>query len=291
MTPQFTYPAIYTAAGTLAARSQKSYLRLIRTEYALLIVLAVAALDLSRAPIYYASVALIFLLSLSAQIARNWIKPEQTWYRGRALAESVKTSSWRYCMRAEPFGDADSLKQRRAEFRNHLKQILTTNRHIGDKLPPDSATEEQITSSMEQVRGLSLEDRVHYYDKYRILEQRAWYAKKAHENRLASQRWMVSAILVYLIAIALVLVRIARPDLLNLPIEPLIVIASSIVGWTQVKKYNELASSYTLTAHEIGIMRSRLHEIAGEEDFSEFINEAEQAFSREHTQWVARQQR
>lgn len=66
--------------------------------------------------------------------------------------------------------------------------------------------------------------------------------------------------------------------------------ASAIIGWTQVKKFNELASSYTLTAHEIGIIQSKVHDAQDEDAFSDFVNEAEQAFSREHTQWVARQQ-
>ena len=57
----------------------------------------------------------------------------------------------------------------------------------------------------------------------------------------------------------------------------------------QIKKFNELTSAYTLTAHEIGIIQGRLEEVDSEEDLSEFINEAELAFSREHTQWVARQ--
>ena len=102
--------------------------------------------------------------------------------------------------------------------------------------------------------------------------------------------WVIGGISAYSVAIALALLRIAFPEQEIWPIEPIIVVASSIVGWTQVKKFNELASSYTLTAHEIGIIQGRVNEIRSEQEFSEFVNEAEQAFSREHTQWVARQQ-
>jgi len=45
----------------------------------------------------------------------------------------------------------------------------------------------------------------------------------------------------------------------------------------------------SLTAHEIGLLQTRLGTIDSEEKFSAFVNEAERAFSREHTQWVARQ--
>lgn len=286
----FEYPALYATAGQLSAESQTSYLRLIRGEYALLIIAAVLSLNLSDSALFYVAYALVFISALAVLIARSWRKPEQDWYKGRALAESIKTSCWRYCMRAEPFGDADSVVVRRAEFRNHLREILDANRHIGDRIPPDAAANDQITQSMEQTRAQSLDERKSYYEVRRIRDQRAWYARKASANKSASRWWMIGGIVAYALAIFLALLRIAYPEPEIWPIEPLIVVASSIVGWTQVKKFNELASSYTLTAHEIGIIQGRVRDVATEEEFSEFVNEAEQAFSREHTHWVARQQ-
>jgi hypothetical protein len=193
-------------------------------------------------------------------------------------------------MRAEPFGDAESVTQPRAEFRNHLRAILETNRHIGARIPPDGAADDQITLSMETTRALCLEDRKDFYDKHRIREQRSWYQRKAISNKKASRRWVIAGFSAYIIAIIVVILRIAFPNQSLWPTEPLIVAASSIIGWTQVKKYNELSSSYTLTAHEIGIIQGRIQDVRDEPEFSDFVNEAEQAFSREHTQWVARQQ-
>lgn len=286
----FDLPALYASASQLSAQSQSKYLRLVCGEYTTLIVAAIFSLDLSREPIYFIVYALLFLLSLAILIARNWQKPEQDWYKGRALAESIKTSSWRYCMRAEPFDDADDSAVRRAEFRNHLRAILQANRHIGERIPPDSAANDQITGSMETTRALTLDERRAFYEEHRIREQRLWYARKASANKAASRWWMIGGIAAYVLAIVFVLLRIAYPNRDIWPIEPLIVVASSIIGWTQVKKYNELASSYTLTAHEIGIIQSRVKEVTTEAEFSDFVNEAEQGFSREHTQWVARQQ-
>lgn len=91
-------------------------------------------------------------------------------------------------------------------------------------------------------------------------------------------------------AIALALLRVSQPNMLSIwPSEPLLVVASAVLGWIQIKKFNELASAYSLTAHEIGIIQTRAAAVVQEADFSEFVNEAERAFSREHTQWVARQ--
>ena len=65
-------------------------------------------------------------------------------------------------------------------------------------------------------------------------------------------------------------------------------VASSILTWLQAKKHNELSSSYSLTAHEIILIKSEVNRIENEIDFSEYIMNCENAFSREHTQWFAR---
>lgn len=286
----FEYPALYETAGDLSAKSQSAYLSLIQAEYVLLFLAAVFSMNWSKEPAFFIVYVLVLLVSLGVLICRSWMKPEQDWYRGRALAESIKTSSWRFVMRSSPFEDAASITIPRGEFREHLLAILRANRFIGDKMPPDSAAKQQIPISMEEVRALELEKRKAFYLEHRIKDQRKWYATKAGENKRASKHWLLAGILAYAIAIILALVRVEYPNWQLWPIEPVIVIASSFVGWTQIKKFNELASSYTLTAHEIGIIQNRIEEIDEEKNFSDFVNDAEQAFSREHTQWVARQQ-
>ena len=232
--------------------------------------------------------AFIVLASLLVLVLRSWLKPEQQWYRARALAESIKTTCWRYCMGAEPFGRDDSNAVTREEFRRHLTEILKANRDVN--MSPEAAAGDQITETMESTRALGLEARKAFYLNHRIRDQREWYVQKARSNARASKWWMGVGVAAYALAILFVLSRIAYPDQSIWPIEPLLVFASGVVGWTQVKKFNELASSYTLTAHEIGIIQSRIRDVEGESSFADFVNDAEQAFSREHTQWVARQQ-
>jgi len=142
---------------------------------------------------------------------------------------------------------------------------------------------------MDEIRGMSLAERSQFYLDRRIKEQRAWYIKKAKFNKSAAKKWVLACAVTYGIAIILLVLRPIFPNWGFWPFEPLIVFASSIIGWTQIKKFNELTAAYTLTAHEIGIIQGRVEEADTEKEFSEFINEAELAFSREHTQWVARQ--
>lgn len=284
------YPALYVSANTSSIDVQARFLALIRGEYFLLLVAAVMSIGGAETPLYYWAYALVFVAAAAILLYRSAKKPEQDWYRCRALAESIKTATWRYMMRAEPFGDAHTVQVPRAEFRNFLLQILRSNQPLGDALAPTSSADDQVTAVMEQTRAESLEGRKEMYRKYRVRDQRQWYAKKASDSRRASRFWVGATVVVYALAIASVLLRMVFIQWRIWPTEPLIVLAAAFTGWMQVKKFNELASAYTLTAQEIGIIQTRLGEVSSEGEFSDFVNEAELAFSREHTQWVARQQ-
>ena len=288
--PVFEYPALYRAAGDASAAAQSIYLNLLRCEYFFLFIASILALDFSDSPIYFVAYGLLFIAAAVTLLYRSSTKPEQTWYKGRALAESIKTSTWRYCMRAAPFEDAVNVKIPRGEFRNLLRSVLESNHHIGERMPPGSAADDQITLSMEATRELDLHERKEVYAQHRIREQRTWYQMKSGVNRRNGRGWVSACVIVYAFATASVLLRIAYPDWKMWPTEPLIVAASTIVGWIQIKRFTELASAYALTAHEIGIVQGMISEIETETAFSAFVNEAELAFSREHTQWVARQQ-
>jgi hypothetical protein len=271
---KFVYPALYDAAETLSSDSQRFYLRLLRCEYGLLVVASIVSSTGHATGLLYGFSAFIFFVTLLVMIMRNWQKPEQDWYKGRALAESIKTSCWKYAMRAAPFGDEDDEATTREEFQQHLREILSANRSIGHKIPPDGATENQITECMEEIRASEWRKRLEIYQTLRINDQLQWYTDKANENKRKSKLWTAIAILVYLVAFALSLARTNNPELRILPVETLILVASTIVGWTQIKKFNELASSYTLTAHEIGLTFPPLKQVQTQEGLAEFVSEA-----------------
>ncbi|MCK5384813.1 MAG: DUF4231 domain-containing protein [Alphaproteobacteria bacterium] len=282
------YPALYISASAASALAQRSYFNLLKWEYSFLIMTAALAMVSLNSSTYYIIYALIFIAPILLLLHRSSSKPEQAWYKCRALAESIKTSSWRYMMRAEPFEDTESPAIPKSNFRNFLAEILRANKHIGESTDNLSADNHQITERMNTIRGLSLNERKGIYLEQRIKNQRSWYSNKVNYNKKCHRIWLVVCLIVYILAISSVLLRIVFPEWLYWPTEPLIVIASAILGWMQIKKFNELAASYFLTAHEIGIIQGGIDEVQNEQDFSDFINEAELAFSREHTQWVAR---
>ena len=85
------------------------------------------------------------------------------------------------------------------------------------------------------------------------------------------------------------LVKISNPSLM-LPIEVIAFLAGAALTWTQMKKFRELATTYGLTAHEITLVKGEAVNIADDLHFSEYVLNSENAFSREHTQWVARKE-
>jgi hypothetical protein len=281
------YPALFLDADAGSNLYQAKFLRLIRWEYLTLILAAVFSMSFLNGVIYYLIYAGVFFIGLLILVSRAQSKPEQWWYRCRALAESVKTLTWRYMMHAAPFS-GDDVRAKRT-FRDELHEMFQENNETAKQITNDYSGKHQITKAMEGVRAMSRDDRMAYYLKHRVDEQRAWYNRKSTANRDWASRWIWVSSAAYILAAGMVLTRIAFPDWRYWPIEPLIVIAASVVGWMQIKRFNELAAAYTVAAHEIGLIRPKADAVTNDDEFSEFVNDAEKAFSREHILWIARQ--
>jgi hypothetical protein len=281
------FPALSKSAGLLSSNSQRDYFWSLRAEYITLIVCAAMSIRQADFSFYYYLYTVLFCSALGLFLWRFVTKPEQAWYQGRALAESVKTSCWRFCMKSPPFDDVAGASAI-ADFQNHLKNILAANQYAGTRLPSNFAAENQVTSRMLAIRAMPLAKRMALYETARIQDQRKWYAAKGGTNKRWVKCWVAVCVAAYILAIIFSLMRAADPNITWLPTEVFIAVASSVVGWIQIKKFNELSASYILTAHEIGLIHTSFQSVKQEKEFSDFVNEAEQAFSREHTQWVAR---
>lgn len=278
------YPALYRAADDASNRAQATLLRSYQANAALLVVAAIVALFSGTRALAVLS-ALLFVASLAAHVFAETRGFQKRWYQARALAESVKTTTWRFMMNADPFTGAATDYQ---VFRDRLRELLSQNEGIASELSGEWADKDQISAAMVAAHSAPFEARHAFYLEARIDEQRTWYAKKALANKKSSQKFFAGICLIYGVAIALVLVRIASPTAELLPIEAIAVVASSLIGWTQLRRFDDLASAYSLTAHEVGIIRSRFDEIADLAALGGFVSDSENAFSREHTQWTAR---
>lgn len=279
------FPSLYRSAEDLSLRSQRHFFQALRVH---LITLVVAAI-LSIVSIPHWSVAagqlLVLLGSLGCSIYLFASRPDRSWYAGRAVAESIKTITWRYISRAEPFqGDDVSARN---DFRQTLKQIVEQNREVCQSLT-EHLDGQQFTPLMDQMRTRPLEERRAIYADCRIKDQLTWYAKKAAFNRRMSQYFFWALIAVNTIAVVCAVLRIVYIDQSFWPTDVFIAMAASVLSWMQAKRFSELAASYALAAHEISLIKEQSLLPDTPEKFSLFVGNSENAFSREHTQWIAR---
>jgi len=279
------FPALYRSADELSLDSQKSFLFALKSHLVLLVL--AAALSLVTFPHW--GVALLqvgaLLGALSCSIYLFTRRPDRYWYTARALAESIKTVTWRYVCCAEPFHGEHSIA--RVSFQKRLKAILDQNTDVARALT-NHLDAPHITDAMVAMRNSSLEDRKQNYARNRIGNQLSWYAKKAAFNRRTSNIFFFALIAVNSAAVICAVLRIKFFDIPFWPTDILVAAAASLLSWMQAKRFSELAASYSLAANEIGLIREQSLVPNTEDSFSSFVGDAENAFSREHTQWVAR---
>jgi hypothetical protein len=231
--------------------------------------------------------AVLYLASLAISVLVAFKRWDRVWYNGRAVAESIKTRSWRYMMMADPFDAGMPDAQSRDRFCKDLTEILRENQHLAAHLMPDPSAE-AVTLAMQSVRNQSVAVRLDYYRATRIDEQRGWYTKAHARDRRGERLWFGVMVTLNGAAVLLMIARVAYHLLAGFPVEVLAVGAAAALAWLHVKRYSENASAYGLAAHEITLIRSRSDDVSNERQLSEFVVSTEAAFSREHTQWAAR---
>ncbi len=244
------FPALYRSADDLSLKSQKHFFRALRVH---LVTLVVAAI-LSIVSIPHWSVAAAQLLALLGALGCSIylfaMRPDRFWYAGRAVAESIKTITWRYVCRAEPFQGDDA--SARNDFRQTLKQIVEQNREVCQSLT-EHLDGQQFTPVMEQMRARPLEERRETYADCRIKDQLTWYAKKAAFNRRMSRYFFWALIGVNTVAVVCAVLRMVYVDQPFWPTDVFVAMAASVLSWMQAKRFSELAASYAL-GHPEGLL-------------------------------------
>ena len=281
------FPALYNAADTASLAAQNNYFTALKLYLYLLVTAAIVAFGWAQ-NVYGAIIsASLFLVTLGILFFLKVQKPEDVWYNGRAVAESVKTRTWRWIMKAEPYNEEVSEDQAQRELLSDLKAILDQNRSLSGSLEWTPELGEAISPKMVTIRSLPWQERLSIYKCDRIDNQSKWYSIKSQFNKRRAKQWFIASVVLHSIAVLMLLYRIKEPVSL-LPIEVVAAAASAVLTWVQAKKHNELNSSYSLAAHEIVLIKGEAVSVQDEPHLSAFIINSESAFSREHTQWTAR---
>lgn len=283
----FDYPAIYKEADNISNKTQKNYLVILWAFLCMLVVSSILftyfdfniVVKIINAAISLAIVVLSFVFHF-----HNF---QGIWYNARAVAESIKTISWRYAIKAEPYDIADG--DAKKLFLKTIKRIIDMNHDFQKSITADYGNQQSIPENLTNIRQLSFNERLDVYHKYRVIEQRDWYIKKSKFNKERSNLFF--CLLIIISGVLSVIVFLSFSKAINnfiFPVSILLTLVSVLFTWVQTKKYKELDKIYALTSHEINFIATQKDDVKSDKMLSEYVDNSENAFSREHTQWIAR---
>lgn len=284
------YPSFYRNNDRFSLEGQQTYLKWIKIELTVLVIAAVIGLFPFDSPSYGQALAVFSVIAFSAGIAITFFiknsKFEDDWYIGRALAESIKSLTWKYMTGGEPFGSDMTIEEADKKFINILKDILDDNRGFL-KVTYKDDDGVNITSKMREIRLSSFQQRKDIYINDRVKDQQKWYKSKSSFNKEKTSRlfWLI----IFLQSLALIysLFLVVNTNLFNV-VPLLTTLAAVILSWLQVKQYQELSQSYAVAANDIDLILAQEPYIDSEKKLEIFVADSENAFSREHTLWIAR---
>jgi len=188
--------------------------------------------------------------------------------------------------RAEPFDTDDATA--RADFRSRLQLIATQNSKVVERMS-EFLGDAQVSEAMDRMRSADHATRVKVYAQDRIQDQQNWYVGKQKTNARRARISFGLLIVANALAVLFALLKIKYPAEPFWPTDLFLAIAGALLIWMQARRYSELSASYAVAATDISLFKDRLKTGISEADFSLFVGDAENAFSREHTLWVARQ--
>jgi hypothetical protein len=282
------FPALYRAADQNSLAGQRRYLTATGLRLAMLVAAAIFGLFSWRTgggDLAGIAAAVAFGVALLSELYLLQERPDRVWYDGRAVAESAKTLAWRYLVGGDPFGKA-GLSDNDAEqlLLDRFGQIARDLK--GTHLVPVSGGTNQLSDAMQQLRALPLDERRALYRRGRIHDQQDWYARKARWNEQRSTRWSLA--LTALEAVGLVGAVLKATGTVKVDLVGLAgALVAAGVAWAQTKQHQMLASAYAVASQELATIGARIDRPSTEQEWAHFVDQAEDAISREHTLWRA----
>ena len=285
------YPNYFIAADTTSQKAQFWYIRLFGLDLLLMVLSALLSIynyqtEYSKTIVYAVS-GLFLLGSLLISIFLKVKKYEVIWYRGRALAESCKTLTWRFIMCSEYFENTLSNEEAEKRFIQRIKEISNEFTDLNKVLNSKQLNVDIITAEMKRIRGLSLVDKKTYYLNNRIQNQINWYSSNAEESKLKYDVWFVIIILLQFLALISIVFLVKYPSSGYNFVGLFSTVAASGFSWLQVKKYQENKEAYTTANSELNLIKAEGSRNFSDDEFSEYVLDSENAMSREHTMWLA----
>lgn len=281
------YPGIHDLSSRYSMVCQRRYK--IFAAVNLLALTASSAIGLFSAYFWKTQIIsiLLIIIAVVAFLFQEYSRNYGDWFDARAVAESVKTASWRFAVKARPYGVDLSEGESIRLFGKEMEEITAGRKELISQFdyPNSSESFSYPTESMRALRLMGWQDRKRSYLMFRLTDQYDWYGKKAALNAKRQRGWSAVVILLQIAAVAASVAAV----MLGLDFSAaFLTAASAALAWLQVQQRKMLAHSYGVAAGELAMIRDKMYMVNDEEGFTDMAAEAELAMSREHTLWISR---
>lgn len=284
------YPGLYAAADEASLRAQRIHVWLIHAELGFVLIAAgIAALRLVVDPSGSFSATVIaaaLVVAIGLRTGNRLRRYDKTWFDGRAVAESVKSATWRFAMLMEPYDGTDS--EATAQFVKALDALLAERRDLASQI--EVASDSHVVGpSLAALRALPIDERLSRYLTERVRDQFEWYESRSRANRRGATVWFWAGWLAQILAVIAAILAVSVPVAFSV-IGFLSSVAAAATAWAQLGRHDELGRSYALAAAELSLIKAALESVDPSDaaDLDEKLRDAEGAISREHTMWIAK---
>lgn len=281
------YPLLFKIADAKSKKSQNIFIRLNIFILLLLVFSSVSSIYTTVPKNISVFSTICLILSTLFNIYILFFRPEKSWYEGRAIAESVKTLTWKFITNTKPF--KITLKQEKVEqiFNENLKKIIGQRRDfyilIGQNYPDGN----MISDEMITIRNSSFEERKKKYVEDRIQDQINWYSSKTKQN--AFNKNIALSLIIGFQILAILLFIFEKNLFNNYSLTSILITMTSVVmTWLQLKRFQELTDAYGITATELKFIKEKAKFVLDDTQLEKYVDDTETAISREHTLWLAR---
>lgn len=289
------FPGIQQAADKASDKAQYLYINLVTSNLIIGVVATLTTIfnfEKEQPKLYIYIISLSFLvIGLGLTVSIKYFKFEDLWYQGRALAESIKTLTWRYVTCSENY--EPDLPQHEVEkyFIDSLQLLQSKFPELIKFMDSNLLKKITITPEMNSIRDLSWQERLKRYIECRIDDQVGWYSSRAEYNKRKKTLWLWIVISGQVLSIfactALIFWPLSSWNLVGL----FTTVAASAIAWLEVKQYQSLIQAYNTATMELVLIKSLSNSIITEEDFTKYVLDSENAISREHTMWLAQRRK
>jgi len=286
------YPDLFQSADKASVTAQNKFVRMFSADLACIIGASVLAVCRAIVPSGLANIfgiAVPFLLgvSLIVKLTMRARRFDSVWFDCRAVAESVKTTVWRFLMAIHPYDQSTPDDVAETRFLLELDTIRRARPAVSGELASFPVATGRITPIMKETRRLNLVERKAFYLAHRLSDQRTWYRSNAKANADAAETIFRVTLVIQALAIIVLLFQMEAPQGPN-TVAVFTTAIAVVTAWSEMRKYRDLTNSYAVAADELVSAEAKWTHVDREELFQEQVLQIEEAISREHTMWCAK---